>query len=93
MRTRFLPPYSVYRFALWSFLLGLGTRWGHAGEAVQVDFSVRLAGQSIGHLAVDMVADTCLLGACTSLLPPARPLAPAPVAGWGQDTDGSEGLP
>lgn len=93
MRTRFLPPYSVYRFALWSFLLGLGTRWAQAGEAVQADFSVRLAGQSVGQLAVDMVTDTCLLGACTSLLPPARPPAPAPVAGWGQDTDGSEGMP
>lgn len=93
MRTRFLPPYSVYRFALWSFLVGVGTRWGQAGDAVQVDFSVRLAGQSVSQLAVDMVTDTCLLGASTPLLPPARPPAPPPVAGWGQDTDRSEAMP
>lgn len=79
--TRFLPPYSVYRFALWSFLLGLGTRWGQAGEAVQVDFSVWLAGQSVGQLAVDMATDTCLLGPARLCchLPGLRPLLQWPA--------------
>lgn len=31
VRTPLLAPYSVHRFALWSFLLGLGTRWGQRG--------------------------------------------------------------
>lgn len=81
MSTRFLPPYSVYRFALWSFLLGLGTRWGQAGEAVQVDFSVWLAGQSVGQLAVDMATDTCLLGPARLCchLPGLRPLLQWPA--------------
>lgn len=52
MRTPFLPPYSVHRFALWSFPVGSETYGDKAGDAVQGDFSVWPAGQSTGQLGV-----------------------------------------
>lgn len=56
--TPFLPPYSVHRFALWSFLLGSGTHWGQR-QAVQVQLSIQPVGELVGPSCMDVVTDTC----------------------------------
>lgn len=61
--TPFLPPYSVHRFALWSFLLGWEHTGDGAGEAVQVELSVRPAGQSVGPAGAGGLTDICASGA------------------------------
>ena len=92
--TPFLPPYSVYRFALWNFLLGLGTHWGQgsAGEAQRR----RRIGRSV---SLEPWSPTlCFQGRPLSrargslFLPPAQ-LQPRPSWQWAQECRRLRGTP
>lgn len=77
MRTPSLPPYSVHRFALWSFLLGSGHTGTKQGKQCrQTSASGSQASPFVGQLGVDTVTDPCLPGACTSFLLPPPSLQP-----------------
>lgn len=80
--TPFLPPYSVHRFALWSFLLGSGTHWG------QRRWSSASGAQ---HPACgSVVTDICFQARVPSRGPPSCQLLPQ-QPGRAQDIDDSEG--
>lgn len=90
--TPFLPPYSVHRFALWSFLLGSGTHWGKAAQAELSVGSGSAGGQCRATLATDLVlpGQTPEQGLALSSCPPAQAQPGKPMRA--QNTGGSKGL-